>query len=135
MGKPELAEDPRFTSNELRLENRDALDDIIKEWTLAHDKVEANTILLKDYKVPAGAVMSIGELLKDPFLNTTIYRNVSDKVCGDMVIPTIPVRLSDSPMDVIKSAGVPEAGNDEVYKEILGLSDERIAELKEKGAI
>ena len=135
MGKPELAEDPRFTSNELRLENRDALDEIIKEWTLAHDKVEANTILLKDYKVPAGAVMSIGELLKDPFLNTTIYRNVSDKVCGDMVIPTIPVRLSDSPMDVIESAGVPEAGNDEVYKELLGLSDERIAELKEKGAI
>ena len=135
IGRPEIAEDPRFATNELRLENREALDEIIKEWTLVHDKVEANTILLKDNKVPAGAVMCIKELLQDPYLNTTIYRNVSDKVCGDMVIPTIPVRLSDSPMDDIKSAGEPATGFDEVYRGLLGLSEERIAELKEKGAI
>ena len=135
IGKPEIAADGRFATAELRLENRDALDEIIKEWTLAHDKVEANEILLRDNKVPAGACMSIKELLQDEFLNTTIYRNVHDEVCGDMVIPTIPVRLSACPMDRVESAGVPENGNDAVYKDLLGLSDERIAELKEKGAI
>jgi len=45
IGKPELLEDPRFSTTPARRENGDALFEEIKEWTLQHTKQEAMDIL------------------------------------------------------------------------------------------
>ena len=64
---PELVLDPRFTTNGLRMENRDAVHEIAAErfalWTRAEILERAETS-----RVPVGAVLTFGEVLDDPHL-------------------------------------------------------------------
>ncbi|MGH7153595.1 MAG: CoA transferase, partial [Acetobacteraceae bacterium] len=53
MGRPELADDPRFASLEARWENRDTLNGIIESWTGQHGKHDVMR-LLGDAGVPCG---------------------------------------------------------------------------------
>lgn len=135
IGQPELVNEPKYATPALRYANRKELDAIIAQWTVAHDKIEATDILAKQHGVPAGAVMSIAELLQDEFFQTTIYRNVSDRICGEMLLPLIPVYMSDCPMDEIVSPGPADNNTEEVYKGVFGMSDERYDELRAKGVI
>ncbi len=72
IGKPELAQDPRFKTMVLRKHNEDALDAIIAEWTKRHDRFEA-TKLLQAKAVPAFPVYSVADMLRDPHLERRGY--------------------------------------------------------------
>src|SRR5215203_4857508 len=65
MGRPELAEDPRFKTADARWENRAALNAIVEEWTRGHTKHEVMQVLA-DAGVPCGACQDTGEVLADP---------------------------------------------------------------------
>src|SRR6201993_966831 len=67
IGRPELAADPRFATEEARWENRAALTPIIEEWTRARSKHEVMRIL-GAAGVPCGACQDTGEVLADPHL-------------------------------------------------------------------
>ncbi|NKB16342.1 MAG: hypothetical protein HC774_04885, partial [Sphingomonadales bacterium] len=67
MGVPELAEDPRFKTNDDRWKNRLALDAIISKWTCQHGK-HAVMRMLGDAGVPCGACQDTSEVLDDPHL-------------------------------------------------------------------
>ena len=59
IGAPTLAEDPRFTSNQKRVENRDALRSELDQ-RLCLDSVEYWSEALNEAGVPAGPVNDIG---------------------------------------------------------------------------
>jgi crotonobetainyl-CoA:carnitine CoA-transferase CaiB-like acyl-CoA transferase len=65
MDQPELADDPRFATNQARVANVDALEDIINAWTARFTLDEALALLSKA-GVPAGPVYSIADIAKDP---------------------------------------------------------------------
>lgn len=65
IGKPELADDPRFATNQARAANAPELDGIIAEWTRSLDLASANAALA-EAGVPAGPVMSIAAIAADP---------------------------------------------------------------------
>lgn len=65
IGRPELADDPRFCDNPSRTKNIDELDAIVAEWTRRHDAAEADALLAKA-GVPAGLVYSIADICADP---------------------------------------------------------------------
>jgi crotonobetainyl-CoA:carnitine CoA-transferase CaiB-like acyl-CoA transferase len=67
MGRPELADDPRFADNALRTRNVDALEAEIIAWTQLHDAAEA-TQLLAANGVPAGPVNSVADIANDEHL-------------------------------------------------------------------
>src|SRR6201987_4847577 len=67
LGQPELAEDARFKTAEVRWENRDALNAIVEAWTRQHSKHEVMR-LMGDAGVPCGATLDTGEVLADPHL-------------------------------------------------------------------
>lgn len=69
LGHPELALDPRFTSNESRREHRDALHAIIQTAMLAMDRADAEK-RAADCRIPAGAVRAFEEILLDPHLDS-----------------------------------------------------------------
>jgi crotonobetainyl-CoA:carnitine CoA-transferase CaiB-like acyl-CoA transferase len=60
---------------------------------------------------------------------------VADKRVGELAIPDLVPRLSDTPGEV-RTLG-PELGehNDEIYRSLLGLEDAEIERLKAEGAI
>src|SRR5207247_1413107 len=67
IGRPELAQDPRFATEEARWDNRDALTAMIEKWTRGRSKHEAMRIL-GEAGVPCGACQDTGEVLADPHL-------------------------------------------------------------------
>ncbi|CAA0102530.1 putative CoA-transferase [Halioglobus japonicus] len=67
-----LQNDSRFTSNESRLENQDALDDVIMQWTTTRE----HTALMAELQragVAAAAVVNVAELADDPHLKSRDY--------------------------------------------------------------
>jgi itaconate CoA-transferase len=67
LGRPELADDARFVTNELRLANRDQLEPLI-ESLLADDTRESVEARLAQADVPFGTVNDIQSVLRHPQL-------------------------------------------------------------------
>ena len=65
IGKPELAEEARYSSVRGRLERQDALDGIISEWTGQRTSYQVMEVL-QGAGVPAGPVLTAGQALADP---------------------------------------------------------------------
>src|SRR5262249_14782450 len=100
IGRPELAEDPRFASEEARWENRAALNEIIEEWTRARSKHEVME-MLGGAGVPWGPCQDTGEGLGDPHLKAReMIVDVDSPTRGTYQTVGCPVKLSDSPVQV-----------------------------------
>ena len=65
MGKPELADDERFATNQGRREHVAILDAMIGKWTKTLDLAQADAMLAQA-GVPAGPVMSVAQIVANP---------------------------------------------------------------------
>jgi formyl-CoA transferase len=100
IGRSELAQDPRFATEEARWENRVALNEIIEEWTHARSKHEVMRIL-GQAGVPCGACQDTGEVLADPHLKAReMIVDVDYPTRGTYQTVGCPVKLSQSPVHV-----------------------------------
>ena len=134
IGRPDLLEDERFSTPRSRYIHREEVDAAISGWTRTKTKVEAMEELCK-LGIPAGAAMDTMDITNDPYLRKRgIITEVEHPKRGKLSIPGFAVRLSESNVPV-KVA--PELGNAnvEVYKELLGITDEEYTKLLEKGVI
>ena len=64
-GRKDLAEDPNLADNEGRVKHEEKIDAAIIEWTSSHD-YEHLSRALESEGIPAGPVLSIAEIAKDP---------------------------------------------------------------------
>lgn len=135
MGRPELADDPRFADNPSRVANVQELDETISAWTGSHT-MEELLELLEKAEVPSGPVYSIADIVADAqFQSRGMMIAVDDPRVGKVMMPgAVPV-LSETPGQ-IKWAG-PDLGafNREIYSGLLGLSDDEIEALGQEGVI
>jgi crotonobetainyl-CoA:carnitine CoA-transferase CaiB-like acyl-CoA transferase len=69
LGRPELADDPRFIDFTARMQNRDVLVPMLKELTLQRTTEEWLAVLRN--KVPCAPVNTVEEALKDPQVTDT----------------------------------------------------------------
>jgi formyl-CoA transferase len=134
MGQPELSDDPRFATPKARAKNNEELTAILNEWTGRYTKHEVMKIL-GSAGVPCGAVMDTVELLNDPHLRERqMIVDIEHPARGKLSIPGCPVKLQDSPVTVV-SAPLLGQHNAEVYRQMLGLGERELAELKEQKVI
>jgi crotonobetainyl-CoA:carnitine CoA-transferase CaiB-like acyl-CoA transferase len=70
--RPEMAEDPRFSTLSARKENEDRLDAIVEGFTLPRDKQDVFQ-LLQNAGIAAGPVMNARDVLLDPHLAARGY--------------------------------------------------------------
>jgi crotonobetainyl-CoA:carnitine CoA-transferase CaiB-like acyl-CoA transferase len=129
LGEDDLAADPRFASLALRLENRHALDTVIAELTVHQDAGDLAESL-RQAGVPAAKSMSSIDLCSDDFLwGREAYRMVSDHKNGTRPIIGPSWRISPDGPRVERGAPLLGEHNDYVYREILGLPQERLDDL------
>ncbi len=134
MGKPELAEDPKFATPAARLPILDEVWALVEAWTSTLTKAEVieacNAI-----DVPCGPVLSMAELLADEDLRKrNMIARVEHPERGTFYTVGCPLQLSDSPVEVQRSPLLGEH-NADVYGELLGIDEERLAKLRESGVV
>jgi len=136
MGDPAWARDVNMATAEGRRARHDAIDGALAAWTRAFDHHELMHRLQRR-GVPAGAVLTGRELLRDPQLEARGFWEtlVPPEVGEAHRFITPPWRLSASPFRPSTPAPLLGEHNDLVYREILGLDGEQYAALQRAGVI
>lgn len=135
MGAPELAGDDRWATLRQREAARAEVDDYVAAWTSNHDRAELMR-LCEAEQVPCGPVYAINEIFEDPQYQAreNIVRIKDDRV-GELAIANVVPRLTDTPGQVKWLGPAPETHNQEVFCQLLGLSEAEMAALRDKAVI
>jgi crotonobetainyl-CoA:carnitine CoA-transferase CaiB-like acyl-CoA transferase len=97
IGHPELKTDPRFSTNDARVVNRNDLDSIIGEFIGARTS-EENLALFEAAGVTVGPVCSMADLLHHPYiLGREAIVEVEDRDMGVVAMHNIVPRLTGTP--------------------------------------
>jgi formyl-CoA transferase len=134
MDRGELLIDPRFETNQGRIENGAALYEEIRNWTGQRTKYEAmETIAAAG--VPCSACLDTAELHHDKHLTARGFVHEIDlPVHGKVPILGFAPRLSDSQVDITRPPRLGEH-TDQLLASELGLDDEQITALRDSGVI
>jgi crotonobetainyl-CoA:carnitine CoA-transferase CaiB-like acyl-CoA transferase len=134
MGRPDMAEDARFASNADRVEHEQEIDEAIAGWTGPLDSVSALS-LLDQARVPSGPIYSVADMMvNEHFIARGLFEEV-DVNGKALKIPAMIPKLSETPGRTDWAGPEVGAFNEEVYCDVLGLSREEMARLKEQGVI
>ncbi|MDE2781208.1 MAG: CoA transferase [Chloroflexota bacterium] len=135
MGLSDTLDDPRFANNGSRLENKDALNEILQQW-LGSRPLEQ----ILESLVPAGGVVGpvydSAQIVNDPhYLDREDIVQVDDPEIGRTVMPGVIPKFSHTP-GAVEHAG-PTLGehNEQVLGSWLGYDSGQVAELASKGTI
>jgi crotonobetainyl-CoA:carnitine CoA-transferase CaiB-like acyl-CoA transferase len=135
IGRPELAEDPRFATMQLRLANIDALAETL-EQTFSTRTGREWFDLLTEAGILTAPIYDIPQCFADPQVRARGLRvTVPHPIAGTIDLVASPMRLSATPIAVYRSPPLMGEGADEVLTEWLGCGAAEIAALRDGGAI
>jgi formyl-CoA transferase len=136
MGKPELVDDPRFSTHLARGENQEEIEAIVAEWAGARDAAEIDREL-NEAGVICGPIYTVADIFADPqFQARDMLLKHDDPEFGEYTGPGIVPKFSETPCEVRWSATWDEGShNRDVYGGLLGLSDNQLAELRAEGVL
>ncbi|HEY0689122.1 MAG TPA: formyl-CoA transferase [Kribbella sp.] len=133
IGRPELADDPEWSTPQARLSKLDKMFELIEAWTMQHSKFEVME-KLNAVNVPCGPILSTKELIEDETLaELGAVVEVKHPRRGSFKTVGCPIKLSDSPVQVETSPGLGEH-NSAVYG-ALGIDAGELDELKAAGVV
>jgi crotonobetainyl-CoA:carnitine CoA-transferase CaiB-like acyl-CoA transferase len=135
LGAGELCSDPRFVTNSDRVANVEPLDRALQARVAHFDLVELLD-LMDAAGAPAFPIYSVEDLLRDP--HVAARQNVvqvEDTQLGPLRMQNVLPRLEKTPGTVRWAGATLGAHNEEVYQKELGLSDEDLTSLRDKGVI
>jgi crotonobetainyl-CoA:carnitine CoA-transferase CaiB-like acyl-CoA transferase len=135
IGQPELADDPRFAGNRMRVRNSAILDGIIGAWTVKETAIDVDK-LLSGADIPCTQVYTAAECAADPqFRYRGMVQEIEDPQLGQVLHAGIVPHIPESP-GTIRWPGPPVgAHTDEVLTELLGLRRGDIEALRREGVI
>ena len=135
MGRPELAEDPRYATHSARGATQAELDALIGEWTSTLDS-ERLTAVLEEHGVPTGRIYRAKEMLEDSHIAAReAIIKIAHPLFGDIKMQGTFPKLSDTPGEV-RWVG-PELGEhtDAVLRDVLGYDEAKVEALRAAGVV
>ena len=134
IGRPDLKGNPKYATQESRMDIEDEVNAMISNWTLTKSKEEAMKII-GEAKVPVGAVNDTGELFEDPeFEERGLIQSIKHPELGQFKMVGWPIRHNGS-FAKIKPAPLTGEHRNEVLSKCLGLREEELKELSNSGII
>jgi CoA:oxalate CoA-transferase len=135
IGKPELADDPKFVNTAARRTYQAETAAIIQGWTSERTKAEVVSTLAEG-GVPAAPVNDVAEMVADPQIQAReMFVEVEHPLYGPVKITGTPLKLSETPGRVERLAPLPGEHNEEIFVGLLGHSKEELARWQEEGVI
>jgi crotonobetainyl-CoA:carnitine CoA-transferase CaiB-like acyl-CoA transferase len=123
MGRPELADDPRWATLKQRAEGGDLINGMVAEWAATMDARELEAVCVS-HGVPVGLAYDAGEIIADPHMAArgdlvTVHDPVAGPHLQQAPFPRLDGRPPESP------APAPALGqhNREVWCDLVGLDE------------
>ncbi|CAG9183137.1 Succinyl-CoA--L-malate CoA-transferase beta subunit [Cupriavidus laharis] len=134
IGKPELADDPRFATNPARVQNLESLDGIIGDWFAAHD-YQAVAAALNAREIPFSKIFSIADILEDPhFRARQAIVRLPDPDLGSIPAPCQVPRFSGYAPEPPRTGPAVGEHNEEIYAAV-GLTRQDMERLRGAGVL
>jgi crotonobetainyl-CoA:carnitine CoA-transferase CaiB-like acyl-CoA transferase len=131
-GRPELARDERFATNPLRVKNREVLVPLLAEMVKERGRDEW-IAMLEEVGVPCGPINNLDEVFANEQVQARgIEIALPHPTAGKVKLVRSPMRMSATPATSGKAPPLLGQHTEEVLAEILGMSFDAIAALKEK---
>jgi formyl-CoA transferase len=131
--RTDLIGDKDWSHPAWRSQNWDEVHALIESWTSERDKWTVMETLGAN-GVPCSAVYDTGDLLTHRLMRERGMVQTMEHPAGTYDVPGNPVRLSASPTEVTRAPLLGEHSA-EVYGELLGLSEDDVAQLRADGVI
>jgi formyl-CoA transferase len=135
MGRPDLAAHPDYANHQARGLHQSELDALIGGWSerLATEEVLG---LMDRNGVPAGLIYRAPDMLKDPqFAAREAIVKVAHPQFGELRMQNVAPKLSETPGAIRSPSPGLGQHNDEIYRQLMRFSPERIDELQRLGVI
>lgn len=135
IGKPELAEDPKFRTAVARAENEDDCDRLISDWTRTKSVEQIEEELLTA-NVPAARIYKMDDIFDDPhFQAREMLVHATDPALGDVAVAGVVPKLSGTPGAIWRTGA--QCGEDtyDVLESELHLSREEIDQLERNATV
>jgi crotonobetainyl-CoA:carnitine CoA-transferase CaiB-like acyl-CoA transferase len=136
MGRPELADDPRYATHAARGERQAELDALIETWTREHTIADVEALMI-EAGVPAGKLYRAPEMLADPhFAARQAIVKLPHPRWGEVPMQNAFPKLSRTP-GAVRSIAPQSVGqdNEAVWGGILAIDAEERAKLAADGVI
>jgi formyl-CoA transferase len=131
VGRPELADDPRYRTNAERVKNAAELDAIIGAFVAARTQAE-NVAFFEQAEVTIGPIYDVSQIVEDPhFIEREILADYPDEEMGAFPMHHVVPRLLGTPGAIRSPA--PRLGQHN--RELLGLDEKDYRQLLEKGIV
>ena len=135
VGRPDIAEQPWFSSARERVRHADQLDSIVAGWIGARDFDEVMAAF-EDAGAAIAPIYDVEQLMSDPQVDALdAITKIDDEDLGPLRMQNVMFRLSDTPGAIRFAGRRLGQDNEDVYAERLGLSPERVTELRDEGVI
>lgn len=135
MNRDELAAPDAYATMAQRIAGRDFINQVVSDWIGRHTRDDLMALCIAA-EVPVGPINSIADIFEDPHIaargNLLTLRNDD---AGEVTIPSVLPRLSRTPGQVTHLGRHQGEDTACVMRELLGMSEERIAKLRERGVI
>lgn len=135
IGRPEMAEDPKFSNLIAQIHNHEEAVELIEEWTTGHTSQEIISIL-EGKKIPCGIAYTSAQVNDDENLKQReMFRRVHHEKYGDIDIPGFPFKFSNASGSIrMPAPGLGEHSRF-ILEQWLGYTSEEVQELYGKGII
>lgn len=134
IGREDMLQDPRYSTNRARLEHREEVNRILSDWTRSRTRREIE-VAMDEFNVPASAVYSVADIFADEHYGARdMLVSVDHKDLGEITLPGVVPKFERHPGS-IRNAG-PGLGEhtDEVLAS-LGYDPEQIATMRSEGVV
>ncbi|MFO8010720.1 MAG: CoA transferase [Dehalococcoidia bacterium] len=135
IARPELIEDKRFNTFQNRKNNEIELNEIISAWTSQHPH-DYIVSIMQERGIPSGTVQTSEDLLNDPqLMYRQHFHQLEHEEIGTHSYHAPAYRLSKTPCEIRRAAPRLGQDNEYVYRDILGFSEDAIADMIVEGII
>lgn len=136
IGKPELADHPDYKTVSMRVKHHEAVKNIVEEWTKELD-IETIVDRLTHIGIPSCPIMTIDKIVEDEHIAKArkMFVEVDHPVAGHTVLTGDQIKFSDWEQEVRMPAPTLGQHTGDILGDLLHLTEEEVAALREKKVI
>ena len=136
MRRPDLGDDPRFLTPELRLTHLRELHQIVQEWIWTFKDMGSLDAQMDEAKIATGQVKHLKDIAASEWAaEWGAVRSVSDRDGGEITIPGRPWHFSDAKVDEASQFVAKQGEHNRAILRELGFDDATISRFEANGAL